>query len=467
MTIRACLRISVDAAESQSLDQQKHLITRWADYKHPGVPIEWYVDPGVSGRKPLAERPEGSRLLADLTAGDVLAVTKIDRLARNVADLLSTLKTCESVGATFSATEQDVSTEGAYGRFIVTLLGALAELEAGIVRERVLAARAQFQRDGRYGVGLLPYGFHAVKDQDRGWLVVRPIQEVGPCARCRDEVDEPLLHDAEGDKLREAALNVLYGATQTSQAGALGLPEATFRKLLSNPRLYGQTPGEGGQLDKSAGILSMNEWQQLQKKLGGPRAWSKAPGYGPVMHCYQCERRMYLDIAGDRYRCDMKHPGRPTIGRNVADDHIESYFLQYYGDAPVVRVRENDDGERLERLAELAIAIDQVATRLRDADDDVELIAELRELKQQRKAILAEPVNDAVAYEQTGQTLRELWAREDNDQARVFLLKQFLKFTVHPASRPEGRIDVEEFGRSPEDGGTVYVLAPGSQTPQE
>lgn len=465
MTIRASCRISVDKRESQSIDQQKHLVTRWAEYKHPGEGIEWYIDPGVSGGKPLTERPEGARLLKDLRQGDTLAVTKIDRMARNVRDFLDTLKHCQDIGATFVATEQDVSTEGAYGKFMLVLLGALAELERDIVSERTRAARAQFLRDGRYGVGLLPYGFHAIKDDEKGWLVVRPITTDGPCARCRDGDGEPVVHASEATGLRKAVLNVIAGKTQTSQAEALDLPEPTFRGLLTNPRLYGQTPGEGGKLDKDAGIISMSEWRQLQARIGGPRSWSRTDGYGKVLRCYHCKKRLYLDTYNNQYRCESKHPGRPTIRRSLADEHIESYFLWGYGDAPVIEVVMKDDSERLERLAETEIALENITARLRDDQSDFDaLVEEVRRLKQQKRDIENEPVGDQVTWRQTGERHRDSWDRCTPEE-RVDLVAQVGHFELHPAGRkaedgqPQGRIDFYE-DIPPTEEENIYAFRP-------
>src|SRR5262245_59584216 len=175
-TIRAYRRSSAADDLAQTLEQQTHLTSRYAAFKYPDAPLVWYEDAGVSGAA-TAKLKERARLLAELKRGDVLVVTKIDRLARNVRDLLEILQHCETVGATFVATEQDISTSGAYGRFTIVLLGALAALERDIVSERVKAARAQFKADGRYGFEKIPYGFTTVRNEQTKWLELRPDPE--------------------------------------------------------------------------------------------------------------------------------------------------------------------------------------------------------------------------------------------------------------------------------------------------
>jgi hypothetical protein len=145
------------------------------------------------------------KLLDEIESGDTLAVAKVDRLARNERDLLDIVQHREDIGASVTSTEQGISSEGPYGRFMLVMLGGIAEIERGIISECHRAARASFLAQGRYGAGQLPYGFHAVKDEDKGRLVVRPHPEQGP-------------------RLRQGILNVISDATLASQAEALSMP---------------------------------------------------------------------------------------------------------------------------------------------------------------------------------------------------------------------------------------------------
>src|SRR3954454_18752259 len=59
-----------------------------------GVTWNWHVlnhaEPGISGAKPLAERPQGAALLSRMRPGDTLIVARLDRAFRNAADALAT-----------------------------------------------------------------------------------------------------------------------------------------------------------------------------------------------------------------------------------------------------------------------------------------------------------------------------------------------------------------------------------------
>jgi DNA invertase Pin-like site-specific DNA recombinase len=84
-------------------------------------------------------RKELDILLAFLRAGDVLMVTKIDRLARSVRDLQEIVETIKGKGADLKATDQPIDTSAA-GRLFVDILSCFASFET--------ALRAERQRDG-------------------------------------------------------------------------------------------------------------------------------------------------------------------------------------------------------------------------------------------------------------------------------------------------------------------------------
>ena len=63
-------------------------------------------------------------------------MAKVDRLARNERDLLDIVQHREDIGASVTSTEQGISSEGPYGRFMLVMLGGIAELERGIISER-------------------------------------------------------------------------------------------------------------------------------------------------------------------------------------------------------------------------------------------------------------------------------------------------------------------------------------------
>lgn len=90
------------------------------------------------------DRTQLRRVLAQLEAGDVLMVTRLDRLARSTRDLLNTLGTVADRKAGFrSLGDTWADTTTAHGRLMLTVLGGLAEFERELIRTRTSEGRAR------------------------------------------------------------------------------------------------------------------------------------------------------------------------------------------------------------------------------------------------------------------------------------------------------------------------------------
>jgi DNA invertase Pin-like site-specific DNA recombinase len=98
-------------------------------------------------------RTELQTILDFVRKGDVLVVTRIDRLARSIADLAAIVRRLETKGVALKAIEQPIDTSSAAGRAFLQMLGVFAEFETAIRRERQLegieAAKAKGVYKGR------------------------------------------------------------------------------------------------------------------------------------------------------------------------------------------------------------------------------------------------------------------------------------------------------------------------------
>ena len=99
-------------------------------------------------RSGAEERPELEKLLQRLRPGDTLVVYKVDRLARSLRDLLRVLEQVSATGATFRSLTEPIDTTTPAGRMLVQLLGAFAEFERAIIRERCQAGRIAARERG-------------------------------------------------------------------------------------------------------------------------------------------------------------------------------------------------------------------------------------------------------------------------------------------------------------------------------
>lgn len=97
-----------------------------------------------------AGRTELATILDFIRAGDVLVVTRIDRLARSIADLQTIVRTLREKGAALQATEQPIDTSTAAGKAFLDMLGVFAEFETNLRRERQMEGIAKAKAEGVY-----------------------------------------------------------------------------------------------------------------------------------------------------------------------------------------------------------------------------------------------------------------------------------------------------------------------------
>ena len=99
----------------------------------------------------VRQRPELDRLLDQLRPGDVVVVTKYDRLARSLPDLLDIAQTIEARGAGFRSLAEDIDTTTPAGRLIFHVFASIAQFERERIAERTREGLAAARARGRVG----------------------------------------------------------------------------------------------------------------------------------------------------------------------------------------------------------------------------------------------------------------------------------------------------------------------------
>jgi DNA invertase Pin-like site-specific DNA recombinase len=97
------------------------------------------------------DRPELQRLLDQLREGDTLVVWKLDRLSRSLKDLLHIMERIGNAGAGFRSITENIDTTTPAGRMMMQMVGAFAEFERAMIRERTSAGLAAARAEGRIG----------------------------------------------------------------------------------------------------------------------------------------------------------------------------------------------------------------------------------------------------------------------------------------------------------------------------
>jgi DNA invertase Pin-like site-specific DNA recombinase len=107
-----------------------------------------YVD-RFTGTK--VNRPELDRLREQLRDGDVVVVTRLDRLGRSTKDLLDLVSQFDALGVQLEVVEQSIDTSTAEGRLFFTMVAAFAEFERSIMQARTKDGLAAARARGRVG----------------------------------------------------------------------------------------------------------------------------------------------------------------------------------------------------------------------------------------------------------------------------------------------------------------------------
>ncbi|WP_431236717.1 recombinase family protein [Mycolicibacterium aichiense] len=120
----------------QSLDAQKDALL------NAGVEAERIYSDKLSGSGKRSERPGFMALLDYVRDGDTIIVAGIDRLGRDAAEVMLTIKELRDKDIHIRSLREGIDTSNATGRMIAGVLASLAELELELQRERKAASRA-------------------------------------------------------------------------------------------------------------------------------------------------------------------------------------------------------------------------------------------------------------------------------------------------------------------------------------
>jgi DNA invertase Pin-like site-specific DNA recombinase len=132
-------------ARTSTVDQRAGLDAQVRDLRAAGC-VEIFQEQVSS----VGERAELDRALASLGRGDILAVTKIDRLARSIRGLCEIVDGLEAKGAALRILSMGLDTSTPTGRLMLNVLGSVAQFEREVMLERQREGITKGQADGKY-----------------------------------------------------------------------------------------------------------------------------------------------------------------------------------------------------------------------------------------------------------------------------------------------------------------------------
>src|SRR5215475_5994843 len=146
---RAALYMRVSTkGHGQTTETQALALRDYAAHRGFQV-IDEYRDEGISGSKD--SRPALDRLMKDARARkfEVVIVARFDRFARSVSHLLRALEEFSHLGIDFVSLSESIDTSTPMGKMIFTVLGAVAELERNLIKERVHMGISRARKEGK------------------------------------------------------------------------------------------------------------------------------------------------------------------------------------------------------------------------------------------------------------------------------------------------------------------------------
>ncbi len=483
---------SEDQRERETIRTQTDEIARHLE-RQPGVELVGrYVDDGVSGTIPIAERPDGRRLLEDAVAGrfEELWVYKVDRLGRDAVDLLVVRRRLDALGiALVSVVEGQPD-----------LLGYDVQAVVADHYRREFARRSadgmnRAAREGRYCGGIVAYGYRPegrkesaslVPDEANVWAdlsaagVVRRMYEwialAGwSCRRVAGELNAlgvPTAYARDGRGVRGRRTQALWRA---------GL----IRNMVTNPIYRGQL-SYGRRTKKKdrqvivapiEGLVSPTLWQAAQDALAANRRCTKNTNrvylLKGVVRCGICGLTYVGSWSRDAgwYRCGGQLVERGVLagrcpGCSVRADSIEpavwadiEAWLRNPGDAldgldgPAERDAQAAIAEATSiTLARALDALDSqrkaaIALNIRGRLPDDELDAELDRIATERTALEArvtapQAPRAEVVPQEVHDLLSEVRARLDaglTDAQRQEIVRLLVGIVVHTTIGEDGR----------------------------
>ncbi|KJR99981.1 MAG: hypothetical protein VR68_07385 [Peptococcaceae bacterium BRH_c4a] len=340
MRVAVYCRVSTDdQADAKTIENQVDFARKYCDL-HSLEVHDFYLDEGVSGSVPVDNRPAGSRMIGDALRGffGAVYVYRLDRLARTALDILKThQRLCDARVILKSMTENfDTSTPS--GKFFMTTLGGIAEIERETIAERMRAGKERALREGRWPGGPPPFGY-------------------------RLESKRLVINDCESDIVRmifglytEGEMSTVSIAHYLNAAGVPSPEEirggglkgrgrwhgGRVWNILSNPCyygifLYGGRGRAGGIEVRCPPVISVNQWEaarvmRRKKALYSPRNCRWEYLLKGIIRCGICGRTYFGDGSGREgrlhyYRCagntSLRGNSEKCPSRSVRADLLE------------------------------------------------------------------------------------------------------------------------------------------------
>lgn len=168
MRIAIYSRKSKWTGKGESIENQLVMCKEYVMANFPEVKLEdifEYEDEGFSGKN--TQRPQFQKMMTDIRKNhyDFLVCYKLDRLGRNLSDLVNLIDELNKLNTSFISIKERFDTSTPIGRAMMFFTGVLAQMEREQIAERVKDNMLMLARSGRWLGGTTPLGFNSTKDE--------------------------------------------------------------------------------------------------------------------------------------------------------------------------------------------------------------------------------------------------------------------------------------------------------------
>lgn len=349
------IRVSTeDQAKGESPENHLKRARFYAESKDWHVEEVYHLE-GVSGAL-VADHPETLRMLEDVTSGRIsgLIFSKLARLARSTAHLLSISNTFREHGADLISLQESLDTSSPAGRLLFTIIAALAEWERDEIADRIRASIPVRAKLGRPLSGATVFGYRW--QQVDGTKVLTPDPTEAPVRKLLYELF------AEHKRLKTVA-RLLNERGHRTRAGKRW-SDTAVKRLIEDPTAKGKRrsnfttrpTGKTRTVLKPEGqwfwhdvepIISEELWARCNDVLD-KRRHGKRPGRTPrhvfsgIVYC-SCGSKMYVASGYPKYRCHACH-------NKIAIDDLDAVYqeqLRGFTLSPEQLKEHFDEGDRI------------------------------------------------------------------------------------------------------------------------
>lgn len=452
------LRVSTEEQkQAQTIRTQEEFADRYTALH--GFAASRYPDDGVSGSIPLADRPGGGRLLADVRAGLIRTVYlwKLDRIGREPRLILNAVHALEELGCRIVSCTEPFDTSTPAGRLMLSMLASFAGFERDSIAERTNAGVRRAAREGRFTGGIVPYGYRVETAPD-GRRTLQPDEEPLPGLEMSRAGVMRLafrLYAEEGWSAYRVAehLNELGIPTGTPAGSRVhprsgrpvsgGWHGARLSAMLLNPVYRGEW--QFGRLTKKdreperatvPALISPTLWEAALSRREHNRCYRNRPDHRNyllrgLLICGECGMR-YAGQAAARgsylyYRCGGKgpQPGKELCTSNNLPASIEAEVW-----AEVVKDLD-DPGRLLDRLEEGNATGD---SRQRLEAEAERLVRSLAQRGEERERVVALYRRGRIDEGTLDRQLDEVSREEERFRGELLAVRQALEETVDSVS---------------------------------